>query len=353
MLKLRFLITACIFLLFPILYYYNLSKTSDDAVEPTVVATPHGNEDVLTMEKYIYIGEVIVYGSNRQGSKAIGRGQCPLCHSFMEGEPDGRGPNLFGIEKLSHSRIKEDHYLNHPIKVGEEDPKTGVIKGKPDQVNKKYRRQGSAQLTGEDYLRESLMCPDCYIVGGFAKGDGKKSAMPVITEPPIILNSFQLNAVIAWMQFKDDKDLSKVTIPLPDGYPEIEEPKMADWHFPELVDENAPIEELIYTLGCPLCHVIPGVKGAVHGILGPPLYLKTNGPIRLQDKNYKGTAKNVREYIEESIVNPEIYIASNEEVGEPYPEGIEPLFYKVQIPPKSLSRLVDFLANTEAPEGTN
>ena len=331
-------------------FYFSLPAiTGETKTEPFQIAS-YVSES-LSLEEFIKMGEDVVYGTNRQGSKAIGKGQCPLCHTFYEGDGIGRCPNLFGVEKRSHSRVKEERYLNSPIKIGDKDPATGIVKGKPDQVLKKYRRRGSSKLTGEDYLRESLMCPDCYIVEGYEKKEDKKSAMPAIDKPPISLSPFEMDAVIAWLQYKDDKDLSKVTIPLPDGYPEVET-QTEDRHPPEIFDENAPIEQLINAWGCPLCHVIPGVKGAM-GELGPPLNLKTNGPKRLRDKNYKGTAKNVREYIEESIVNPGIYIASNEEVGEPYPEGIEPSFSSYQIPPKSLSRLVDFLANTEAPLGKN
>ena len=56
------------------------------------------------------------------GMKAIGKGQCPLCHTFDPGDNIGRCPNLFGVEERSHTRIKEDRYLNEPVKVGELEP---------------------------------------------------------------------------------------------------------------------------------------------------------------------------------------------------------------------------------------
>jgi hypothetical protein len=346
--KSGFLALTVLLTSFAVFYFSLPAITGETKTEPFQIAfyVP----DSLSLEEFIEMGEDVVYGTNRQGSKAIGKGQCPLCHTFYERDGIGRCPNLFGVEKRSHSRVKEERYLNSPIKIGDKDPATGIVKGKPDQVLKKYRRRGSSKLTGEDYLRESLMCPDCYIVEGYEKEEDKKSAMPAIHKPPILLSPFEMDAVIAWLQYKDDKDLAKVTIPVPqpDDHPG-DEVNQNDWKAPEIVDEKMPVEIMIKNLDCPLCHVIPGVKGAVTGILGPSLYLKTNGPKRLRDKNYKGTARNVREYIEESIVNPEIYIASNEEVDEPYPEGIEPSFSSYQIPPKSLSRLVDFLANTEAP----
>ena len=145
-----------------------------------------------------------------------GKGKCNLCHTFDPGDNLGRCPNLFGIEKRSHARIKEDRYLNKPIKVGETDKASGIVKGRPDLIPKEYRRKGSPKMTGEDYLRESMMCPSCYVVKGYGREGDTKSPGLISHKPPINLTPVELNAVIAWLQSKDTPgDYSRVTVPLP------------------------------------------------------------------------------------------------------------------------------------------
>jgi cytochrome c2 len=307
----------------------------------------------LTMETYTTMGETIVFGKERvAGSKAIGKGQCPLCHTFDAGDNIGRCPNLFGVEERSHTRIKEDRYLNEPIKIGEKDGATGIMKGKPDQIPEEYRRADASELTGEDYLRESLMCPSCYVVKGYGKAGDTKSPMPVISKPPISLGKVELNSVIAWLQAKDTPgDFANVTIPLPtaedsapadDGGGDAPEP-------PTFVTGAEPIDVMINTLGCPLCHTIPGIEGAV-GELGPKLHEKVNAPKRIKDPNYKGKAKTGRDYVKESILNPNAYIVFNEEAGEPFPEGVMPQDFANKLSVNALDKLVDFISNTQ-PEG--
>jgi hypothetical protein len=304
----------------------------------------------LTMEVYVGMGENIVFGKERvAGSKAIGKGQCPLCHTFDPGDNIGRCPNLFGVEERSHTRIKEDRYLNEPIKIGEKDGATGIIKGKPDQIPEEYRRADASELIGEDYLRESLMCPSCYVVKGYGKAGDTKSPMPVISKPPISLGLVELNAVLAWLQAKDTPgEFASVTIPLPTGEAPKED-EGDDEEGPVFVTGAEPIDVMINTLGCPLCHTIPGIEGAV-GELGPKLHEKINAPQRIKDPNYKGKAKTGRDYVKESILNPNAYIVFNEAEGEPFPEGVMPQDFANKLSVNALDKLVDFISNTQ-PEG--
>ena len=317
-------------------------QRSDPPPPPPVV-----NLDELTMETYTGMGESVVFGTERvAGSKAIGKGQCPLCHTFDPGDNIGRCPNLFGVEERSHTRIKEDRYLNEPIKIGEKDGATGIIKGKPGEVPEEYRRDDPSDLTGEDYLRESLMCPSCYVVKGYGKAGDTKSPMPVISKPPISLEKFELNAVLAWLQSKDTPgDFANVTIPLPTGQPKAP-PKDDGGEGPLFVTGAEPIDEMINKLGCPLCHTIPGIEGAV-GELGPKLHEKINAPKRIKDPNYKGKAKTGRDYVRESILNPNAYIVFNEEAGEPFPEGVMPQDFANKLSVNALDKLVDFISNTQ------
>ncbi len=307
--------------------------------------------DDLTMEDYVEMGRVIVMGAKQvAGQKSIGKGQCPLCHTFDPGDNIGRCPNLFGVEERSHTRIKEDRYLNLPMKVGDKEPATGTIKGVPLEIPEDFRRAGGADLTGEDYLRESLMCPTCYVVTGYGKDGDTKSPMPVINKPPISLTPVEINAVIAWLQSKDTPgEFANITVPLATGGDAVaEEESSEDEDRPVFVVGTESVEEMVNTLGCPLCHTIPGIEGAL-GELGPKLHEKTNAPNRIKDSNYKGSAKSTKEYVRESILAPSAYVVFNEEAGEPYPDGLMPTTFGQMLSVEALDKLVDFISQTEAP----
>lgn len=303
----------------------------------------------MTMVDYADFGRVTIFGANQvAGQKAIGKGQCPLCHTFDAGDNIGRCPNLFGIDERGATRVKEDKYMNEPVKVGEVEPATGIVKGAPDQIPEEYRREGAGgydSMNSEDYIRESLMCPTCYVVKGFGGPGDKKSPMPVISKPPVSLSPIEINAVIAWMQSRETPgDFSRVTVPLPSDQP-VEEAS-SDEEAPLFVTGAEPIDEMINKLGCPLCHTIPGIEGAV-GELGPKLHEKTNAMDRIKDPRYKGKATNVKEYVRESILDPSAYLVFNETAGELYPDGLMPPGFKNQISVEALDKIVDFISQTE------
>ena len=94
--------------------------------------------------------------------------------------------------------------------------------------------------------------------------------------------------------------------------------------------------------GCAVCHTIPGIDPA-KGRQGPVLVLGTNGPQRLADPNYQGTAESVREYIQESILNPGAYIVSG------YSDRVMPRWYGKRLNAKSLDRMSTYLEGLESP----
>jgi hypothetical protein len=313
----------------------------------------------LTMEEFAEMGRVIIFGAKQvAGQKSIGKGQCPLCHTFDPGDNMGRCPNLFGVEERSHARIKEDRYASSPMAIGELEPASGIVKGAPAEIPEEYRRQhGPDELTGEDYLRESLMCPTCYVVTGFGKDGDTKSPMPVIVKPPISLSRVEVNAVVAYLQSKDTPgEFASVTVPLPQDDAgntggAVVEDASSDEEAPTFVTGNEDIQAMINTLGCPLCHTIPGVEGAM-GELGPVLHEKTNAPNRIKDPNYKGKATNTKEYVRESILNPGAYVVFNEVEGEAFPDGLMPTTFGEMLSVKALDKIVDFISQTEAPAGS-
>ena len=195
------------------------------------------------------------------------------------------------------------------------------------------------------------MCPTCYVVEGYGKDGDTKSPMPLINKPPISLTPVELNAVIAWLQSKDTPgEFANVTVPLPTGGGATAEaaPAEEEGEKPVFVTGNEPIDQMINTLGCPLCHTIPGVEGAV-GELGPKLHEKINAPKRIKDPNYKGKAKSTKEYVRESILNPGAYVVFNEEAGESFPDGLMPTTFGQMLSVQALDKLVDFISETEAP----
>ena len=310
----------------------------------------------LTMEEFAEMGRVIIFGAKQvAGQKSIGKGQCPLCHTFDPGDNMGRCPNLFGVEERSHKRVKEDRYASSPMAIGELEPASGIVKGVPADIPEEYRRQhGPDELTGEDYLRESLMCPTCYVVTGFGKDGDTKSPMPVIVKPPISLSRVEVNAVVAYLQSKDTPgEFAAVTVPLPQDDAgntggAVAEAPAEDEDRPVFVTGKEDIQAMINTLGCPLCHTIPGVEGAV-GELGPKLHEKINAPNRIKDPNYKGKATNTKEYVRESILNPGAYVVFNEEAGEAFPDGLMPTTFGEMLSVQALDKLVDFISQTEPP----
>jgi len=252
----------------------------------------------ITIQEYAYFGRTIIFGTEQE--MAFGKGRCPICHAFVEGSTRGGAPNLVGINERARVRVKEDHYLNHPIKVGEKEPDSGIIKGSPKDIPAEYRREGSAghdglfsgsvygddfqdgldaykrkdyktayillfpfaekgnlrakrrlkmiikeipeiltgvdlsqadlemtvesqadlEMTAEDYIRESMMCPGCYVVKGYGESRDTKSSMPISTKSPINLTPVEVNAVIAYLQsfisrYNKLGDYSDVTVPLP------------------------------------------------------------------------------------------------------------------------------------------
>ena len=313
----------------------------------------------VTMEEFAEMGRIIIFGAKQvAGQPSIGKGQCPLCHTFDPGDNIGRCPNLFGVENRSHDRVKEDRYATSPIAIGETEPASGIVKGKYDEIPEEYRRQnGPDEFTGEDYIRESVMCPTCYVVEKFGNDGDTKSPMPIISKPPISLSRIEVNAVIAYLQSKDTPgEFATVTVPLPQDDAgntggAVAEDSSDDEDKPVFVTGTEDIQTMINTLGCPLCHTIPGVEGAM-GMLGPELHEKINAPKRIKDPNYKGKATNTKEYVRESILNPGAYVVFNEAEGELFPDGLMPTDFSQMLSVHAIDKLVDFISQTEPPAGS-
>jgi len=103
-----------------------------------------------------------------------------------------------------------------------------------------------------------------------------------------------------------------------------------------LVTGEEPVEEVFSRAGCVVCHAIPGISGA-NGKVGPKLVLGETAPQRLADPNYHGTAKTVREYIQESILSPGAYVAPG------YPDQVMPRWYGQKLSAAAVDKIAGYL----------
>ncbi len=103
-----------------------------------------------------------------------------------------------------------------------------------------------------------------------------------------------------------------------------------------LTTGHEPLDKLFVQSGCAVCHTIPGIDQA-QGREGPKLVLGTNGPMRLADPNYTGTAQSIREYIQESILNPGAYVVPG------YSDRVMPRWYGKRLNAKALDRIANYL----------
>jgi len=101
-----------------------------------------------------------------------------------------------------------------------------------------------------------------------------------------------------------------------------------------------PLEKLFVQSGCAVCHTIPGIAPAL-GRQGPRLVLGTTGPLRLADPHYQGTATTVREYIQESILDPGAYVVPG------YSDRVMPRWYGKRLNAMALDRIAEYLENVQ------
>jgi len=175
----------------------------------------------LTMDSFISLGEDLF----------LGKGTCALCHNNL-----GRAPDLLAVNVVNTSldRIGDPLY------------------------------QGGA-VDAADYLRESMLDPNIFVVDGFGKkgSNDTESPMPVADRPPTQLSDVEIDAIIAFLQAKDG---NPVTVLLPEQTPaslvaedEITEPAKP------LIAQNA--EEAIAKYACAACHAVLESEAAI----GPSL----------------------------------------------------------------------------------
>ena len=277
--------------------------------------TPEIKLDVysMTSQQLADEGEKIIFGglgkSKVPGS--IGKGQCPLCHSFRPDLLSERAPNLWGI--TARKRL---------------------------------------QPTSIEYIAESHACPSCYVVGGFGvKGtENRESPMPAIHRAPISLSLEELIAVDTWL-FVQEGEIPPSPSTIEAAYRKFipekdmiltgigEEDTEVEIKIRILATGKESVDEIFIQSACVACHIIPGIEGAT-GTVGP-LLMGSAARNNLNDPTYRGNAKSVREYLIESIIDPSRY------VGKGFPDNQMPKDYGTKVTALALTKMVDYLAKLE------
>jgi hypothetical protein len=152
------------------------------------------NYSKMTTKQLIDEGEKIIFGGIGKSKVrgAIGRGQCPLCHTFHAGMSGERAPNLFGATKRASERLKDPRYhLGRPQER--------------DTVQKEAFPGAGTATTPLEYIAETLICPSCYVPAGYGmRGTNDKDSPDInITKPPVSLKIDDLVAVTIWLYVHD------------------------------------------------------------------------------------------------------------------------------------------------------
>jgi len=171
------------------------------------------------------------------------------------------------------------------------------------------------------------------------KHDQPSHASSRLTERAVILAMISLVLLSALWALREDTP-SGVPVRTPDAVPETAlSPEMIP-----LTTGEEPIADIFVRAGCPVCHVIPGIPGA-NGRVGPALVLGTTGAQRLSNPAYSGSAKTVHDYIIESVLEPERFIAPG------YPTQTMPLWYSTKLSALALEKIAAYLEKQTGDDG--
>jgi cytochrome c2 len=294
----------------------------------------------MTAQQLADEGEKIIFGgigkNKEQG--AVGKGQCPLCHAFHAGMLGERAPNLLGLpERAEKERLADPKYSK------------GKAAARDFAQKEAFPGAGTAE-NGQEYIAESHACPSCYVVVGYGvKGtNDKESPMPAIHKPPISLSLPELAAVDTWLYLREGRDaptFEEIVKSYEKFIPEADRPKQQEEATGVasalMADGTEPVDQIFQKAQCVACHTIPGIPGA-KGTIGPVLEEGTNALLRMKDKDYKGSAKTVPDYIMESIVSPSAYVVK------PFPDNTMPKIFGQKLSAGAIKKIVDYLSQVKA-----
>ena len=162
-----------------------------------------------------------------------------------------------------------------------------------------------------------------------------------LTERVITLVLIGLVLTSALWTLRENSPLRVASIPL-----ESVEPIELSSEMVPLTTGEESLAEIFTRAGCPVCHTIPGIPGA-HGQVGPALLLGTTGRQRLQDPFYGGSATTVRDYIIESVLEPDLFIVPG------YPRQTMPAWYGAKLSALALEKIAAYLEKQTAGDQTH
>jgi len=330
-----------------------IEAAQQEAATPVSPKKSIETEDIYAPATLISEGRFAIFGthhleleislSGKFDRMPIGKGKCAYCHLFVEGHKQDRCPDLRGIEKRSHERIKENRYKMFTEKFATTPESVSGLKSKA--------------TSGGEYILESIYCPNCYVVEGFGieGSDDLLSEMPVMSHMPYKMTDYEMISVASYLQSMDTpEDFSKITAPedwrnyfnkkLP---PRLESPKVfaSVETLAETEKLTDSVEEIIEKGHCFVCHKIPGIPFARIGVIAPVLTMKTTAALRLASPEYQqavaeGPAKATtpREYVMESILHPAAFILPGFEDDDGMPGN-----YRQKLTIGDLQKLVNFL----------
>ena len=149
-----------------------------------------------------------------------GDGQCSTCHKIGTSGSATRGPDQEGLASRAEERAKE-----------------------------------LGMASGLDYLVESIVDPDKYIVKGYDK------IMPRVYDPPIMLSREKILAVLAFLQTLGGEPDIGALMKYKDKIPEASKKKVKPW-VPPIVVDAAEGEKVFFDetrpVTCGKCHVVNG-----------------------------------------------------------------------------------------------
>jgi len=327
--------------------YSNWLPQTRGEVPPPAAKMEAGAVDAMPTDKLAEMGESIIFGKvGGFAERGIGKGQCPLCHTFKKGDVGERAPNLIGLSKRAAERVNEDRYK----------------KGNPTQPES-FKGAGRA-INASEYIAESHACPACYVVVGFGEkgSNDTKSPMPEIHKGAIGLTIDELIAVDTWLYFregetppaaKDIRAAYEKFIPEGERIKSAPAGEAAASAGPPIALVSDTPEQIVKKMGCAACHQIPGITIAKTGVIGPILMEKVTAPIRLSSPEYqarvkagKAGAKTPKQYVIESIVNPSAYVVHAFEMGNPEKSIMIPDF-ATKFTYGALDKMADYLLSQD------
>lgn len=241
------------------------------------------------------------------------------------------GEKLFHIKKADCTACHDEML---PFPGGEYAPNLGDVATQAEQIIKSQGYTGRAK-TVADYLRESIVDPNAYIVPGDDYRDPKDGLSAMRRDFAQRLSPQEIEDLIAYLL------TLKAATPIAAGQPTAAPPSAS-----ATLKGDAANGKKLFAMkktDCLTCHdetvPFPG------GDFGPNLgNVATNAEQILKSQGYTGKAKTVEEYLRESIVDPNAYIVPGDDYRDPK-DGLSGMNrdYAKKLTPQEIEDLVAYL----------